>query len=246
MDSQNEIDMKIPADRLKLLCLIVNLIAKIGKDLIIEVDGEEQTVCFRALNDAKSAFVSIEFVENFFSSIQMPHSTFSCKIPAKPMCSILSNLKNVENLRLFSVQVGSDNFLVVQLLLTYKILKTYRFHYQECEIVNAVFDEDDAHIIQVVPKLFSNLLGHLHKAPELVIAATPTNFTVSSFYVTKAGESKQHLSSGLCVNVSEFDYYEYKRTLHSQNDEVEGMELILCSKEVLFNYNLSAKSATIF
>ena len=232
MASQSEIDMKIPADRLKLLCLIVNLIAKIGKDLIIEVDGEEQTVCFRALNDAKSAFVSIEFVDNFFSALRMPTGTFSCKIPAKPLCSILSNLKNVETVRLHSVRDGSDHFLVFQLLLTYKISKTYRFHYQDCEIVNAVFDEDEAHIIQAVPKLFSSLLGHLHKAPELIIAATPTNFTISSFYAAKAGDSKQHLSSGLCVNVTEFDYYEYKRLLDNESEEVDGMELILCSKEV--------------
>jgi hypothetical protein len=228
----DNVSLVIPTDKLKYICSVINLVSKIGKDLILEVDGEENVVTFRALNDAKSAFVSIEFDEHFFADAVFPSTSFSCRVPARPICAIFANTKNVDHIRMRTEKPDSSAlYLVFEQVMFNKITRTHRFTYQECEILNVVFDEGEAHLLQCLPKTFAKLLGHLHNAPELSIEASPTMFAVSSFHNTKlATEKKEQLKSGVSVSVREFDRYEYKHRDHSSDNTIS--HLILCSKEV--------------
>ncbi len=46
---------------------------------------EDSTLTLRALNDAKSSFASVEFVESFFGGVMVSNTqkSFSCKLAVK-------------------------------------------------------------------------------------------------------------------------------------------------------------------
>jgi hypothetical protein len=204
------INLVISADKLKYMNAIVNLAAKTCKDLILEVDGEEMTVAIRALNDAKSAYLTVFLRDGFFSEVSLPNTIFSCRIPARPVCTIFGNSRNVEHVCIRTVQDQAASYLVFEQVLYNKITRTHRFTYQECEILNVVFDEANCHLLECVPKMFAKTLGYLYQSPEIRIKASPSALSVSSYHSARVSSDKQHLDTGLTINASEFDRYEFK------------------------------------
>lgn len=70
-------------DNIKVLSAILNLLQKIGKELIIEFENGVMT--FRSLNDPKSAFISVEFDRDYFEEFFTAENAenFSCKVTIK-------------------------------------------------------------------------------------------------------------------------------------------------------------------
>ena len=217
-------EIQISSENLKVLSCIVNLILKVGKELIIEV--EEDAVIFRALNDGKSAFVAIDFKPSYFTIIEPPPASFSCKLSVKPICAILKNLRNVLYLIIRAETIGSEHDLVFEARYGNGLKRTHRFSYQDCDIISALFDEDTSSYLQSEPKVFTQLLDHIYQSPEIIVDASSNTFRVRSFHSEQLHDTKRHLSTGLSIDVKEFDLYEFK------GGEEVSEELIFCSKEV--------------
>ena len=75
--------VRIGTENIKLLSAAIHLLQKVSKELIIETEGGILT--FRSLNDPKSAFMTVEFGNDFFDQFATgPGSEkFSCKVPIK-------------------------------------------------------------------------------------------------------------------------------------------------------------------
>ncbi|KAJ1396761.1 Rad9/Ddc1, partial [Ochromonadaceae sp. CCMP2298] len=171
-------EVSVHADNVKAFSATLHLLQKVGKDLTIEV--EASTFTLRALNDAKSAFVGVELSDQFFDSFRLSNElkSFSCKLAVKtsqfltipssiiiilprmndtdtmtqPACAIFRSLKGVRLLRLRAARVGAEHELSFELLMINGVSRTYRLRYVDCEVLSAVFHEQDCSYIKASPK----------------------------------------------------------------------------------------------
>lgn len=125
---------------------------------------------------------------------------------------------------------ASEHELVFEIVLMNDITRTYRFRYVDCEVLSAVFDEQNCSYVRAKPKLFSQLLTHIYQSPEVCFEAGADFFSVRSFHkmaesTANEGGNTRFMRTGLSVNIQEFDQYEYTSTIQSE-------ELIFCVKEV--------------
>jgi hypothetical protein len=144
-------------------------------------------------------------------------------------------------MKLLRIRAGmvdsSEHELVFEIVLTNDITRTYRFRYQDCEVMSAVFDEDACSFLRAKPKLFVQLLNHIYQSPEICMEAGADFFSVRSFHKANDGvldaegaPPVRFMSTGLSVSIQEFEQYEYVSTVRSE-------ELIFCVKEVRTSAN---------
>ena len=159
---------------------------------------------------------------------------------------IFRSLKSIKLLRISACTFDNvDHELIFELVQQNEITRKYRFRYYDCEVMSAVFDERSCSSVQAKPKLFAQLLGHIHQSPEVSLLAGPEFFNVRSFHKLEnlksndtnaanaaAGGANRFMSTGLNVNLQEMDKYLYV-------SEYESEELIFCVKEVT-EYSISS------
>ena len=172
----------------------------------------------------------------------------------QPVCVIFrSGLKHVRNIRIFAAAVPTslndpstilDHELVFEMQLQNDITRTYRFRYADCEIISAVFDEEEpgCSFLRARPKVFAQLLNHIHHSPEVCISASADGFAVNSYHQQLGmdgagvfsggvggaggnGTSSQFVNTGLSVSIAEFDNYEFRAANVAE-------EMVFCVKEV--------------
>lgn len=101
-----------------------------------------------------------------------------------------------------------------QFLLNNDIVRKHNFCYEDSEIMNALFDEEECSSVQMPPKLMSQLLDHIHRSPEILVTVLPNRFTVRSQHkpemLLEADLQKSVMSTGLTISVSEFQKYQYQ------------------------------------
>eukprot|EP01034_Spumella_vulgaris_P031712 gene31712-39175_t len=142
---------------------------------------------------------------------------------------------------------GSEHELAFQMHLSNGITRTHRFRYMDCEIMNALFEEEDCSCLRAKPKVFAQILDHLHQSPEVAVEASATAFSVRSFHKSNFGtagmtlqqqqqEMKRHMTTGLSVSIQEFEAYQFKPGGAApdsyQNAADAVIELIFCLREV--------------
>ena len=215
-------ELKIGSENVKSICAVISLLAKAGRELIIEIDDRsDYFTTMRALNDSKSAFVSAEFEDRFFVKAELYYSPITCKVVSKSLPSIFSNMKNIIGITI-RLEIN-PSFVVFELLMSNHITRTHKFLFQECEAVTAVFDDNSASYFQSIPRVFNNLLDHIYRSPEIIMNVSNSHITFASYHHGKFTDKTDRLSTGLCVNISDFDRFVKK---------VGDVEVIFSSKEV--------------
>ena len=164
----------------------------------------------------------------------------------QPICSIMRNLKTVQSITIRAQYSEEASYeLVFEMALASNITRSHRFHYADCEILSAIFDETSASYLRCEPKVFTQLLDHFYHSPEICIEASQNFFHVKSFHQDSASDpfhggsndrhsAIKHMTTGLIVNTDEFDEYNYNFTNNEEdgNSIVTCEELVVCSKEV--------------
>mmetsp|Transcript_18054 Transcript_18054/g.30203 ORF Transcript_18054/g.30203 Transcript_18054/m.30203 type:complete len:395 (-) Transcript_18054:176-1360(-) len=221
--------------------VVLQFFSKIGKYLILEVDDE--AIIMRTLNDAKSAFASVEFDKNdFFDHFELQEGVgqekgqiFTCKLLIRPLCVILRKAKKMQSLKMFNdINENGEYELVFMMSCENGIRRRHRFIYQTCDVVSAMFDDDDCNRFRVMPKVLTQLFGHIAKSIEVAVAVAPDQFKMKSFHQDTVGDNsslaarqqpRHTMSSEMCVDPEEFDLYEFR-----YSDEPQ--ELAFCCKEL--------------
>ena len=156
----------------------------------------------------------------------------------QPICVLFRNIKAMKSLKVFAQKVEADHELVFEALLYNDIVRTYRFRYWDCEVMSAVFrGGEHCSCLTAKPTVFSQLMIHLQQAPEISVEAGEGTFVCRSFHKPNAMMSAgritcdriHHLNTGLNVNVSEFDSYDFRN--YSQQQQ-QSVELIFSAKEL--------------
>jgi hypothetical protein len=146
---------------------------------------------------------------------------------------VMKNLKTVKFLTITASIRGVEHRLTLQFQSFNGIIRAYHFCYEDCEILNAVCDETHCSFVQMRPKLMGQLLDYVHKSPEIVLIAKVNQFSVRSYQAPETlfqkellSKAKSVINTGLSINISEFDVYEY------QDEEAVEVAMIFCLKEV--------------
>lgn len=158
---------------------------------------------------------------------------------------LFRNVKAMKSLKVFARRVEADHELVFEALLYNDIVRTYRFRYWDCEVMSAVFrGEHCSSCLTAKPTVFSQLMAHLQQAPEISVEAGESIFVCRSFHKPDAmsaaaatSDRTRHLNTGLNVNVSEFDSYDFRSySQHQQHQhqqhQQQSVELIFSAKEL--------------
>lgn len=246
-------EREVSSVNLKVFNAILHLLHKIGKEIMIEcnIDGH---VCFQALNDTKSVFATIEFRDIFWNSHHIvSNESFQCKMSSKTVCSVFRNLKKVNGFVFYQIEESGDCFIVFKFHTSDGITKTHLIPYQDCDIINAIFDEESSHVLQTQPTVFTELFDHLHQSPEIIIHADSNTFTLRSHSSSSLGMGSKNLSTDLNVDISEFDVYQYRGNTfvpdHNDDDDDEteppSSELLFVSKEVIL-YTIITLYCTLY
>jgi hypothetical protein len=215
--------LEVCNENIRALSHVLQLILRVGKELYIEIDGDDVT--FHSMNDSKSAYVSVEMKDIFFSRKDLKTEEFSCKIPIKPVHTIFRNLKSMRKLTITSSIESGEHGLTFQFLYINGIKRSHRFVIQESGIVRALFDEESASYLQSEPKVFMQLFHHVHQSSEIAVEAFAEEFHMRSYHRDDGFGAKRHVSTILRIHVNEFDRYDFKY----EEDEKQG--LIICFKE---------------
>jgi hypothetical protein len=215
-------------ENLKSFSSALSFLRAVGKELQIEVTVD--SLVLRALNDAKTAYASVELSRMFFppgsftlhtqslsDAFGRPAATqgesFSCKLPIKYLCALTKSFRNASKLMLRAESSANGGFELVLVLQSHSsITRTHRFKYSDCDVVSAVFDEEGSCSLRAMNKLLVQLLEHMHGAHEVTVSATPTSFKVQSHYRAAPqalGEAGKHLTTGLSFSVEDFDFYDF-------------------------------------
>ena len=218
------------ADNFKAFSASLHFLKIVGKDLQIEVSKEN--LVLRALNDAKTAYSSVEFAAGFFErgsfhlheqAMRQAFGTagtqgteldsFSCKLSSKHLCSITKNFRNTNVLALRAENTNENGYeLVLELQSSNGIKRTHRFKYADCDVISAVFDDSSACNLSSMCKVFANLLEHMQHAPEVLVRATPNSFQVRSYHRATPAvltDANRHLETDLSIDLKDFDFYRF-------------------------------------
>lgn len=196
-------------ERMRNFAAVLNLLRAVGKDLILEI---ENALIFRALNEAKTSFASVELTSNFFEAFEVYGSSyFTCKVPLRPLCAICKSSRGLQMTQIHAERTAEgENLLVVDLVGINGVRRTHSFPFSDCEIISATFDDEGVSSLRADSKIFGQLLEHLYKSPEIAIEATKESFKLRSYHgQSDVDESKKFLETGLSVDIHEFDSYDW-------------------------------------
>lgn len=173
------------------------------------------------------------------------HTFFFRTLFLQPICAILRNLKSIQHVTIraqSSVNAGHE--LVFEMAVSSGFTRRHKFYYGDCEIMSAIFDEEVASHLRCEPKVFTQLLDHFYQSPEISIEAASNFFQVKSFHQEQSPEAlgvgvtnyninaMKHMTTGLMVNIGEFEEYQFNGNGENGSNEDSHEELVVCSKEV--------------
>ena len=203
------------AEKLKKLWAAFNFLSRVGKDLILEAEGD--WLKLRALNESKTAYSVVELESSFFG----PHGvllhpdidTFSCRVNLRQLCAVCKNLSKTSERVTIRAESAADNSYQLVVEMQSKdtgILRLHRLQYSDCEVIDAVFEDQGASRLQASNKIFNQMLSNMYQSPEIAVLPTQDEFKVRSFHAIDHGQDKKHVTTDLNIETQDFDFYECK------------------------------------
>jgi hypothetical protein len=142
----------------------------------------------------------------------------------------MRNLRTVKSIVLLATRTAHGvHELVFRVIQTNNLLRTTRFAYQDCDVLNAVFDEDgeDVSLLRLRPKIFAHVLQNMHRSPEIALSLQAHALSIKSHFPPEVllMDYRVIMNTDATVNVQEFDVYDFRSSRPME-------ELVFCSKEV--------------
>lgn len=212
----------------RVFATIVQCIGRIGKELFFEANAAG--VVLRALNDAKSAFISFNLMPEYFATYAGPDvgNSIKCKLFVKNCQHAFRNLRHVDSMRLyFDTASGRTHFLVVEHSCRRGVMKKHSLIFEECEILQAVFDRSTApNCVAFRPQLFTTLLQYIKGSAEVTFAVANDLLEVASFHQNLDDTVARSLvKTSMTVNRNEFDHF------HLDEEYDQGSDVTFSLKE---------------
>jgi hypothetical protein len=127
----------------------------------------------------------------------------------------------------------------------------HRIPYQDCDVLNATFDDTSASCLIVEPKMLVQLFAHIRTSCEIAleVGGEGEGVRVRTFHHNHActGSALQHLSTEMAIGNSEFELISRSRE-DQQQDQASAVELVFALKEVITHIisHISAPLSSLF
>ncbi len=114
---------------------------------------------------------------------------------------MMKNIRNVVSLNIHAHEVDTEHELVFEFLQSSGIKRTYKYLFSDCDIITVGFDDASASRIKADPKVFTQLLDHIHMSQEISIEVSHQMFRVRSFHSDDDAISQLHLNASQVIIV---------------------------------------------
>lgn len=147
---------------------VTQFLGKVGASVFIEVDQKSCTL--RSVSDSSQCFGCCRFDRTFFSKFEAPPATIRCKVPVRTFIAAFRNLRTVQGMEILFFRGKVESLMMFRLTSPMGILKKYKFFIEDCEILDAVFDEAVAsNKISCGSQKLASIFGHMHGSNEVAI-----------------------------------------------------------------------------
>lgn len=235
-------EVSMPARTIKRFSSAIHALAKIGKEIYIELSYSESSasMVIRTMNDARTAFCSFSFSGPCFETFHFPQTdsergqqqlqSIGAKLPLKPLIGVFRSTRSVDRLLLSFVDQGPRHVIAFTSHCKYGVVKSHRFFYEQCDAMQPVFSSRDAlHRISTRAASLLEALQHMGGTNEICLDIRPAGINVSSYFqdVGDGVTTVSRLRSDLTIPRDDFDAYDVRLgaaddTLHSQNTAISN------------------------
>ncbi|KAK9410383.1 cell cycle checkpoint control protein RAD9A [Crotalus adamanteus] len=212
----------VTGGNVKALGKAVHALSRIGDEIYIE--PLEEGLSLRAINTSRSAYACFLFTSLFFQHYQAGESgsdpdvgAFRCKVLMKSFLAIFRSIsaleKTVEKC-LMSLTPKRNRFRV-QLHCKYGVVKTHDLSFQECELLQAVFDKTKyAHLLRASPRLLADAVVHFPlNLAEVTLGASPGGKVTLRSYLEEDTEPSRMMVTEMCMSEDEFQVFHIKQEI---------------------------------
>ncbi|XP_019412189.1 PREDICTED: cell cycle checkpoint control protein RAD9A isoform X1 [Crocodylus porosus] len=195
----------------KVLGKAVHALSRIGDELYLE--PTENGLSLRAVNSSRSAYACFLFAPLFFQLYEAggpdAHGElFRCKILMKTFLAIFRSLPSLEKTVskcLISLNPRASR-LVVQLHCKYGVTKTHNLSFQECELLQAIFDKQlcTSTLCASARVLVDAVVHFPVTLAEVTLGVGPSGKVSLRNYVDEETEPSKTMVTELCLSEDEF------------------------------------------
>ncbi|KAM3851483.1 cell cycle checkpoint control protein RAD9A isoform 1-T1 [Vipera latastei] len=212
----------VTGGNVKALGKAVHALSRIGDEIYIE--PLEEGLSLRAINTSRSAYACFLFTSLFFQHYQAGESgsdpdvgAFRCKVLMKSFLAVFRSIpaleKTVEKC-LMSLTPKKNRFRV-QLHCRYGVVKTHDLLFQECELLQAIFDKTKyAHLLRASPRLLADAVVHFPlNLAEVTLGASPGGKVTLRSYLEEETEPSRMMVTEMCMSEDEFQVFHIKQDI---------------------------------
>ncbi|KYO28086.1 cell cycle checkpoint control protein RAD9A isoform B [Alligator mississippiensis] len=195
----------------KVLGKAVHALSRIGDELYVE--PTENGLSLRAVNSSRSAYACFLFAPLFFQLYEAggpdAHGElFRCKVLMKTFLAIFRSLPSLEKTVskcLISLNPRASR-LVVQLHYKYGVTKTHNLSFQECELLQAIFDKQlcTSTLCASARVLVDAVVHFPVTLAEVTLGVGPSGKVSLRNYVDEETEPSKTMVTELCLSEDEF------------------------------------------
>ncbi|XP_005280585.2 cell cycle checkpoint control protein RAD9A isoform X1 [Chrysemys picta bellii] len=211
----------VTGGNVKVLGKAVHSLSRIGDELY--VDPTEDGLSLRAVNSSRSAYACFLFAPLFFQlyeegSPDPDGEPFRCKVFMKSFLGVFRSLPSLEKMVekcLISLNPQASR-LVVQLHCKYGVTKTHNLSFQECELLQAVFDKElCANTLRAPARVLVDAVVHFPVTlAEVTLGVSPAGKVSFRNYLDEETEPSRTMVTELCLSEDEFQDVQVQQQSH--------------------------------
>ncbi|XP_053881711.1 cell cycle checkpoint control protein RAD9A isoform X3 [Malaclemys terrapin pileata] len=211
----------VTGGNVKVLGKAVHSLSRIGDELY--VDPTEDGLSLRAVNSSRSAYACFLFAPLFFQlyeegSPDPDGEPFRCKVFMKSFLGVFRSLPSLEKMVekcLISLNPRASR-LVVQLHCKYGVTKTHNLSFQECELLQAVFDKElCANTLRAPARVLVDAVVHFPVTlAEVTLGVSPAGKVSFRNYLDEETEPSRTMVTELCLSEDEFQDVQVQQQSH--------------------------------
>ncbi|XP_005280588.2 cell cycle checkpoint control protein RAD9A isoform X2 [Chrysemys picta bellii] len=177
----------------------------------------------RAVNSSRSAYACFLFAPLFFQlyeegSPDPDGEPFRCKVFMKSFLGVFRSLPSLEKMVekcLISLNPQASR-LVVQLHCKYGVTKTHNLSFQECELLQAVFDKElCANTLRAPARVLVDAVVHFPVTlAEVTLGVSPAGKVSFRNYLDEETEPSRTMVTELCLSEDEFQDVQVQQQSH--------------------------------
>uniref|UniRef100_A0A8C8S869 Cell cycle checkpoint control protein RAD9A n=1 Tax=Pelusios castaneus TaxID=367368 RepID=A0A8C8S869_9SAUR len=211
----------ITGGNVKVFGKAIHSLSRIGDELYVE--PTEAGLSLRAVNSSRSAYACFLFAPLFFQlyeegSPDPSGETFRCKVLMKSFLGVFRSLPSLEKMaeKCLIYLKPQASRLVVQLHCKYGVTKTHNLSFQECELLQAIFNKEQcANTLRAPARVLVDAVVHFPVTlAEVTLGVSPAGKVSFRNYLDEETETSKTMMTELCLSEDEFQDVQVQQQSH--------------------------------